>query len=164
MMIELGLTHPAPPPAVFEMLTDPEFIALRCASSEALSFTQSVTTTGPETVVEVERTLSTAELPELLRNFARNGIKVHETLTWGPPAADGARDVQVALDFVGQPMKMRGTMRLVATPEGSALAVRAELKAAIPLLGGKIEKVTAPFIISAIETEEKVGHEWLTSR
>ncbi|SOD72356.1 uncharacterized protein DUF2505 [Jatrophihabitans sp. GAS493] len=164
MMIELDLTHPAPPQAVFEMLTDPEFIEKRCAASDALSFTQAVTTDGPNTVVSVERTLSTAELPELLRNFARHGIKVHEILTWGPPADDGGRDVQVALDFVGQPMKMRGNMRLVPTPNGSALAVRAELKAAIPLLGGKVEKVTAPFIIKAIKTEEKVGHEWLTNR
>jgi hypothetical protein len=164
MKIELDLTQDFSPVAVFSMLTNPEFIELRCKASNSKDIGHEVSQDGETTVVKVDRTMPAEDLPDMLKTFTRDGVRLHEVQKWGPAAADGSRTAEIVLHFVGQPMKMRGTTTLSATATGAALSIRAELKATVPLIGGKIEKITAPLVIEAIETEGTCGKEWLASR
>jgi len=163
MKIELDLTQDHSPAAVFDMLTDPEFIELRCKAGNSTDIDHDISVDGETTIVKVDRTLPSADLPDMLKTFARDGVRLHEVQKWAPAAADGSRTAEIVLHFVGQPMKMRGTTTLSATPSGAKLSIRAELKAAVPLIGGKIEKVTAPMVIETIESDGRCGKEWLAS-
>ena len=52
-------------------------------------------------------------------------------------------------------------MRLASAPMGSQATVDAQIKAAIPLFGGKIEKAVHDALIQAVRIEESVGQAWL---
>jgi hypothetical protein len=42
--------------------------------------------------------------------------------------------------------------------------LQADLKASIPLIGGRIEKACAQAVLAAIKVEERTAGEWLTSQ
>jgi len=164
MKIEAPMEHDAPPDAVHEMTTDPQFQDRKCVVSGARSHTVDVIDEGEHTVVTVVRTMPSDNLPDVLKTFAKGGIKVKETVHWAPPDADGRRIGDLTIEFLGQPLKMRGTITMSPDGDGTAGLVAADLKASVPLLGGKIEKASAPLILEAIATEERVGKEWLADR
>ncbi len=81
-------------------------------------------------------------------------------MVWGPAGADGSRTATLHVDFHGAPARMSGTMDLHPKGPGSELILESEFKATVPVIGGKIEKVAAPIIISVIDAEEQTGREW----
>ena len=56
---------------------------------------------------------------------------------------------------------MNGTVRLGPAGSGTRIDVDGDLKAKIPLLGGKVEKAAEGPILGAIEKEQEVGTAWL---
>ena len=44
------------------------------------------------------------------------------------------------------------------------MTINGDLKASIPLLGGRVEKAAAPAVVHAIHGEERTGRRWLTER
>jgi hypothetical protein len=81
--------------------------------------------------------------------------------TWGPAAADGARDGTIVVEIKGAPVRLTGTITLRPEGAGTVEDVQGDLKAAVPLVGGKIEKVVAPSIQGAVAKEQEVGLRWL---
>jgi hypothetical protein len=88
-------------------------------------------------------------------------LKVTETQDWGPAAADGSRRATVEMLVSGAPITLKGTMSLTPGGPGTLEEIDAELKAKVPLVGGKIEKAAAPPIEEAIDIEARTAHEWL---
>jgi hypothetical protein len=56
---------------------------------------------------------------------------------------------------------MTGTLRMAPGGSGTRIDVDGDLKAKIPLLGGKVEKAAEQPILSAIDKEQEVGTAWL---
>jgi hypothetical protein len=86
---------------------------------------------------------------------------------WSPPAADGSRDATVDVRFAGAPIEMHGTIALRpdrADGENAVARLQADLKASIPLIGGRIEKACAQAVLAAVKVEERTAGEWLTSQ
>ena len=44
------------------------------------------------------------------------------------------------------------------------MTIAGDLKASIPLLGGRVEKAAAPAVVEAIRAEERTGQRWLADR
>jgi hypothetical protein len=61
----------------------------------------------------------------------------------------------------GVPIALMGTLSLAADGPGSVELLDSELKARVPLIGGKIEKAAAPPIENAIAIEHRTAQEWL---
>ena len=59
------------------------------------------------------------------------------------------------------PISMNGTMKLAPSAVGTRIDIDGDLKATIPLIGGKIEKAAAPSIIKAMDKEQQTGTAWL---
>jgi hypothetical protein len=62
---------------------------------------------------------------------------------------------------------MRGTLALRPDgPDGENAVARlqADLKASIPLIGGRIEKACAQAVLAAVQVEERTAGEWLTAQ
>ena len=48
--------------------------------------------------------------------------------------------------------------------EIAQITIDGDLKASIPLFGGKVEKAAAPAVVDAIRSEQRTGNAWLSER
>ncbi|HET8766079.1 DUF2505 domain-containing protein [Phycicoccus sp. M110.8] len=161
MKIARTLEYAATPDEVFAVLADVAFQEAKCAATGAISYTASVTAEGDATVIRTERELPADGLPDFARSMVGNTLKVVETQTWQAAGADGARTGTVAMTVPGAPITLKGTLALESGGPGTVEHLDGDLKASIPLVGGKIEKAAAPAIEDAITIEGKTAHEWL---
>lgn len=79
-------------------------------------------------------------IPGFLQKFLPADGRVTQTDTWVPAAA-GVRSGTWKADTPGSPVKVGGTMRLEPAGSGCTYVVEGEIKASIPLIGGKAEDV-----------------------
>ena len=164
MKIARTIDYAATPDEVFAVLADPAFQEAKCAATAALSYTASVEAKGDQTVITTERVLPSDGLPDFAKSLVGQTLKVLERQTWGPAGGDGSRSGTVEMTVSGAPLALKGTLALGPGGPGSVEKLDADLKASIPLIGGKIEKAAAPPIEDAIRIESKTAAEWLARR
>ncbi len=158
----------ADPVAAFAMLCRPQFHERRCAATGAIDHHVEVSTTPDGGLrVATRRRLPTDRVPEFVRGFVGATLTVSQVDTWDPAAADGSRQGTIVVEISGAPVRMTGTLRLTADAGSTPDAANAtqyldgDLKASVPLIGGKIEKAVLPAIEAAIQVEQQVSTAWL---
>ncbi|GAB3434624.1 DUF2505 domain-containing protein [Phycicoccus ginsengisoli] len=161
MKIARTLEYAATPAEVFAVLADVAFQEAKCAATGAISFTASVQPQGDATVITTERELPADGLPDFAKSMVGPTLKVVETQTWQAARADGSRTGTVSMSVTGAPIALKGTVALAVEGPGTVEHLDADLRASIPLVGGKIEKAAAPAIENAITIEGRTAHEWL---
>jgi hypothetical protein len=161
MKIARTIEYAATPDEVFAILADPAFQEAKCAATSALSYTASVQPTGDQTVITTERVLPADDLPDFARSLVGETLKVVEKQIWSSAGGDGSRSGTVEMTVPGAPITLKGKLSLRPGGSGSVETLDADLKAGIPLIGGKIEKAAAPPIEEAITIEAQTAHEWL---
>ncbi|TWP33677.1 DUF2505 domain-containing protein [Leekyejoonella antrihumi] len=163
MRISEKWTYAADADQVWAMTTDQTFQDKKCADAGSLSSSASVTEAGETTEIRNEREMLTEGIPDVLKKLIGQTVRVTETQTWSAPDEGGVRTADVDVLIKGQPITMRG--KIVMRPEGEAttLTLEANLKAGIPLIGGKLEKAAAPSILDAIHSEQRTGTAYLTT-
>ena len=102
----------------------------------------------PETLLDVQHFGDTRELPAEVPAFAKalvgDTIRLEETRRYGAPDEDGSRVGTVEVGFGSAPLRLTGTLTLAPTDTGSAVRLDGEVKASVPFIGGKIERITKP--------------------
>ena len=161
MRIAKTIEYAASPEEVFAVLSDVKFQEAKCAATAAVKHSAQVRTVGDHTVITTERILPSDGLPDFARSMVGNTLTVTETQDWGPAAAGGGRRGTVEMAVTGAPIALQGTLMLAPGQDGSVETLEAELKARVPLIGGKIEKAAAPPIEEAIDIEARTAAEWL---
>lgn len=162
MKITETWTYVASPDRVWEMLTDPEFQERKCAASGALCYDAKVETTGDgRTTITVNRTMPTEDIPAQIRKLLKGGLEVEEVQTWSAADDGGSRSGTVQVTIKGTPAAMKGTISLVGQGESTEMSMDADLKAGVPLVGGKIEQAAAPAIIGGVRVEAQEGAAYL---
>ncbi|HEY6741923.1 MAG TPA: DUF2505 domain-containing protein [Lapillicoccus sp.] len=161
MRITTSFDYAATPEDVFAMLADPAFQAAKVEATHPLSHTESVTPKGEQTEIVTSRVISTDGFPDFAKSMIGPKLRVTETIVWSRASADGSRTGTMTIAMGDAPVRMNGTLRLAAGGSGTRIAVDGDLKAKIPLLGGKVEKAAERPILSAIEKEQEVGEKWL---
>lgn len=162
MRVTAEIRYAAEPQAVFEMLTDQAFQERKLAQTGALSYNASVVVSGDGgAVVASSRALPTDRVPDAFRTFVGDRLTVEQTETWNPPGPDGARTGTLSVSIPGAPVKLTASLSLAPTATGCLEIVSGELKARVPLIGGKIEKAAEPAVRAAIDAEERIGQAWL---
>ena len=147
---------------VHALLIDPAFQEAKCAAT---------TNNGVYTVkvgggvdghrVLTERQLPSDGLPDMARSFVGDHLTIIEVLDWVGPAADGSRTSAVDIHIKGAPLTVKGTIRLQPQGKRTVEVIEAELKANVPLIGGKLERAAADPINAAIGIEIELLREWL---
>jgi hypothetical protein len=155
------LRYPADPATVFAMLADPAFQERKLAATGALEHDVTVESRDGAATVRSRRTMPTDQVPDLVRNLVGSTLTVVQVEEWGPADADGGRRGTVAVEVSGAPVRLEGTLRLAPAGGGTVETVDGDLKARVPLIGGRIEKAAEPAIRMAIETEQREGLAWL---
>jgi len=155
----------ATPAVVFTMLLDKDFQDRKCLATGALDHTVEITEydDGSATITTV-RTMPTDTLPEFARSFVGATLSVRQTDEWHAPGASGNRDGTLLVEIEGTPVRMTGSLRLAADGAGTLESVDGDIKVALPLVGGKLEKMVAPAILAATSVEERTGIAWLAGR
>lgn len=162
MKITETWTFPADPEQVWSMLIDPGFQEAKSTGSGALSQEVSIepADSGAARIV-VRRVMPTDDLPGQMKKFLSDGLTIVETQDWHAPAESGSRTGRLSVEIKGTPVNLDGDLTMVPEDGGTRMAVQAELKARIPLLGGQIEKAAAPAVVQGIRVEEREGRAWL---
>ena len=161
MKIAKTVQYSASPEEVFAVLADQAFQDAKCAATAALRHTAAVSTQGDRTVITTERVLPTDGMPDFAKSMVGETLKVTETQDWGPAGDDGSRQGTVSMAVAGVPVSLKGSLSLAPGGPGSVETIDADLKASVPLIGGKIEKAAAPPVEDAIAIEQRLAEEWL---
>lgn len=151
------------PAAVFAMFCDEKFLL---GKYEALGY--------PEyEVLEVEATErgariktrrhAPANVPGFAKRLFGETTEMVQTDVWGPEQ-DGKREGTWTIDVPGKPVKAGGTIRLEPSGAGSVVSIDGELKASVPLIGGKIESWAGGEAKEALVKEYEFGVSWLAGR
>lgn len=123
--------------AVFNALTDPEFLVERNLAIGEISAEYEKEEDGEETTLVAVRKVSRA-LPGVLAKMFDPVNIMDMTERW---VADGdGWSGDWSLDIRGQPVTVTGHFELVPSGTGCQYSVSHKAKAKIPLLSGKIEK------------------------
>jgi Protein of unknown function (DUF2505) len=171
MRITAEIHYPAEPGAVYAMLVDPAFGERTCLANHALDHEVAVQhfDDGSATVT-TRRTMPTDLVPELVRSLIGATLRITEIRDWAAAGPDGARTGTLVVQIEGAPVRLAGSLRLgsVADVEGNGAhavqTIDGDLKASVPLIGGRIEKSVEPAIRAAIDVEQRTAVDWLAGR
>jgi Protein of unknown function (DUF2505) len=156
------LRYVAEPKRVFRMIVDPAFQEAKCAATGALAHAVDVTENGDgSATVRTRRTMPTDDIPDAVRSFVGRTLHVTETQRWDPERPDGSRTGSIVVEIEGTPVRLTATTALLPDGGGTRQPVEGDLRASVPLLGGRIEKAAEPAVLAAIRVEQRAGTGWL---
>lgn len=152
----------ADPATVYAMVTDQAYVQEKNERTGGQNVSADVTDHGADgCTIVVSRDLP-AEIPSFAKKFVGEQISTVQTDNWGPVNDDGSYSAKFHVDFGKAPMEINGTMTITAEGDGSVLNVDADVKASVPLVGGKLEGVASEQFDRAVRKEQEIGAEWLT--
>jgi hypothetical protein len=162
------ISYAADPAAVFAMLTQTAFQERKCAATGALEHEVDIEEYDDgSAVIRTFRTMPTDQVPEFVRTFVGGSLEVVQVDDWGAPGPDGARDGTAVVEIKGAPVRFAGSLTLRpaagggAGGAGSVETIDGDVKASVPLVGGRIEKALEPPLQAAIRVEQREGSAWL---
>lgn len=158
--LEFEQSFPADPATVMTMFRDPAYVERKGERSGSREITVSVEEQPDGGTVVVSKRRMPANVPSFAQAIVGDTITVTETQHWGPPAEDGACAATVTVEF-SAPISYHGSIALMATDGGSVARTDGQFKAAVPFVGGKLEKIACDQTEDYLRTEEQVGGEWL---
>lgn len=147
---------------VYELALNDEFRAAVCVATGALEHHVDVRRADDGSAVVTVRRTMPAEVPDFVRRFVGDTIAIVQTETWAPGDGSDRRRAQLALQIVGQPAAMTGSLALDSSGGGVREVVSGDLRVSIPFLGRKIEAEIAKGVLSAARKEEQLGRQWLS--
>ena len=128
---------PADVETTFAAISSEAWAAAKAKRLEDGSEVVSRSESGDGVTLVVSRKLPDA-IPGFLQKFLPADGRVKQTDTW-TAASGGVRAGTWQADTPGSPVKVGGTMRLEPAGDGCRYVVEGEIKASIPLIGGKAE-------------------------
>jgi hypothetical protein len=134
------LHYDSPPEAVFDLISLGSFqleLIDHLGGTDAELLEEKATPEGGVKLVTRQRT--GVELPGFAKKLIPANTVVTQTYEWGPAAADGSRRGTWSADIRGAPVSIGGPTELRAAGSGSVHSFDGELKASVPLVGGKLE-------------------------
>ena len=163
MRLSAEIRYDATPEAVFAMLLDPGFHERVCLANGSLTHDVRIERhDGGAATITTTRTLPTESVPDFVRGLVGSTLQVTQVDHWEAAGPDGARQGRITVGIEGLPVRLAGTLRLAATSPVTVQTIDGDLRASVPLLGGRVERAVEPAIRSAIRVEQRTSTEWLT--
>jgi hypothetical protein len=149
------LTYDAPLADVRAMLADPAYWDLVATATGALSSRTTVAEDGDRTTVTTDEQQQVAGVPSFAKKFVGDSTQAIKTFVWDGTGAS----FEVATP--GKPTSMRGTATLAAAGDRTSLTYALHVKASVPLVGGKLEKLVCDLTTEGFAKEHATGQAWL---
>ena len=158
--IDLTQAYPVDPATVRRMLTDLDYVQLRAERTGAISVKVELEhEAGGAVRLDVERVLP-ADVPSFAKSFIGDALTITERQTWHATAADGSTEATVTATF-SAPLSFAGRMTVAADGTGTVVRTTGELKANVPLVGGKVEAIAKDTMEQYLRAEQRIAQEWL---
>lgn len=100
-------------------------------------------------------------VPADVAKFVGKDVDLTQRFDWSEPAADGSSTGKVDVTVKGFPVSVDANAVLRPAGEVTSGHYTGDLRVRIPLVGGKVEKMIAPFIEQAFAGIERRAQEWL---
>lgn len=155
MKLRHELTYAAPPGDVLAMLTTPGYWDKVAAATGALSNKAGVTADGDATTIVVDQEQAVQGVPSFAKKFVGESTRAITTQVWRGLSAS------YTVDTPGKPTSISGTASLAPGGDGCVLTYDLDVKASVPLIGGKLEKLVVDLTTAGMEKEQAVGAAWL---
>ncbi|MGZ4427635.1 MAG: DUF2505 domain-containing protein [Nocardioidaceae bacterium] len=156
MKIRHEITYDAGVDDVFAMLTDPAFRQASCDAMGVLSADITVERDGAAATVVIDQVQPTAGVPAFARKITGDSTRAVQTEHW----SDGVR-ATLTVTTPGKPAEITGTLTLVGDGATTVEAFEGEVKAKVPLIGGKLESLLADLFRAGMDKEHGAGVAWL---
>lgn len=142
--------------AVYALITDQAFRESAADADGAVErdITVAANTAGGDTVTIV-RTIP-ADLPDFVKKFTGETVKIKQTEEWGGPNSTGSRTADISVKIIGQPAEMIGTALLDGNSPDANLIIDGDVKVKVPFLGKKIEPEIRKAILSSVRHEAEL--------
>lgn len=131
--------YAAPIDKVFALLTDPKWLQERSAAIGELSAKVKAKKSGGGITLTMNRRVR-RDLPGLVAKVLSPESDLVFEETWSAPGEGGARTGTLAMEAVGQPVKMTASFELVPAGKGCVYRITHTCKSSVPFIGGVVEK------------------------
>ena len=155
MRLNHVLAYDAPPIEVLAMLTDPLFWDKVGDATGALSSTATIGTEGETTRVVIDQEQEVVGVPSFAKKFVGDSTRAITTQVWR------GTEASFEVETPGKPTSISGTATVAENGAGSTLTYDLEVKASVPLVGGKLEKLVVDLTTEGFDKEQAVGAAWL---
>ena len=103
-----------------------------------------------------------ADLPEFAKKILGDTNKIVQTEGW--TARGGQYTCDLLIEFPGKPLKVTGVLEIKPTGDATSdWVVNMDVKASVPLVGGKLEDVVKKETLASLDNEYAFNQEWLAS-
>lgn len=144
---------------VYGLITDPDFRERAAAETGAVDLAVTVEESGDGHTITIIRT-QPAEMPDFIKKFVGDAVKIKQTEKWRGPNGDGGRSADVKFSVIGQPAEMLGTVNLSGAGDVS-FVIEGDVKVNVPFLGRKIEPEIAKAVRANVRHDVNAGIEKL---
>lgn len=141
---------------VWTMLSDETFRDAVCEFQRFPRREVTIVSTANGMEVTVDQHRPATEVPSFARKLVGDEINIVQTETW-----TSRTTARLHVTVPGKPGDMKGSVVLTEVDGGVTEVVQVEVKASIPLVGGKIEGLIGDMLGKALRAENKVGRDWL---
>ncbi len=153
------ITYDATRDEVYAMLADPAFRQASAAAMDVVSADVSITPTGEGMSVRIEQVQRTEGVPGFAKKIVGETTRAIQIEEWSSPEG-GTIEIQTP----GKPTSVHGTLTLDESGGRTTEVMEAELKAKVPLIGGKLESLLGELIAKGMDKEHEAGTAWLAGK
>jgi hypothetical protein len=156
MKIKESFTYPdTDVESVYALISDPAFREEAVAAVGGQDIEVTIEPSGDGHTVTVIQT-QPAKVPDFIKKFVGDSVKVKQTERWGGPDGDGNRSAEVKFTVIGQPAGMLAQVDLSGEGDVS-FVIDGDLKVNVPFLGKKIEPEIAKIIAASLRSDVEQG-------
>ncbi len=156
MKIKESFTYPdTDVESVYALVSDPAFREEAVAIVGGQDIEVTIEPSGDGHTVTVIQT-QPAKVPDFIKKFVGDSVKVKQTERWSGPDGDGNRSAEVTFTVIGQPADMLAQVDLFGEGDVS-FVVDGDLKVSVPFLGRKIEPEIAKIIAASLRSDVEQG-------
>lgn len=157
MHFHYEMRYHAPIDEVYAMLGDKDFRERVCEAADTVRHEVTISEDGSGMTVDVDQVQPSHGIPSFAQKLVGHEIEVEQREVWSSPT-----DATLEVTIPGKPGHLKGTITLTEGDGVVVETVEAEVKVHIPMIGGKLERLIADLLESALRSEQKVGEAWLS--
>ncbi len=151
--------YPADPAQVLNMVSNSDYITARAKATGALTVTHTRNDGADGSIDLVIVRALPAEMPSYAKSIVGDTLTITEHQVWGVAterSCDGRFEVQFSA-----PLTFKGTVQMTFDGSHTTVVTAGEIKAAVPFVGGKVERLALEQTERYLRKEEDFGKEWL---
>jgi Protein of unknown function (DUF2505) len=119
---------------------------------------------GAQGAIEVvtRQVVRSHNLHAVVKQLHRGDLCIRRVETWGP-IVDGTATASIAGSMVDTPVAVSGAAELtpIADSGGARLAFRLDVHVAVPIIGGKVERLICAYLAELVGREQQFTADWI---